>query len=416
MLFFLSGVSAFAQNWPQWRGPNGNGVAEPGRYPTTFSASNDVLWQAALPGRGSSTPVVWNDAVVLTSGIGEGTNGQDSVLCFDFRSGKHLWQVALGPQRPGKHRRGNGSCPSPVTDGKRVFVYFKSGTLAALDFDGRVLWETNLQTRYGKDTLWWDLGTSPVLADGRLIVAVLQEGDSYIAALDPANGRELWKTARTFPCREESGQSYATPLVTGQNGHTVLLVWGADHLTAHDTATGKSLWSCGGFNPNNKANWRDIASPAFSQGIALVPYGREQFLCGVRTDGRGDVTATARLWEKRGIGTDSATPVAIDGQAYLVNFKGRVWGLDLATGRELWTTALPNGKGAFYSSPVLAGDALYFCREEGDVYVGRIEEAGLRIVNQTRFEDVFVASPVLVRDRILLRGERRLFCIGRRAP
>ena len=410
--WLVAGLSVSAQNWPQWRGPNGDGVAEPGRYPVVFSATNDVLWRAPLPGKGGSTPAVWGDRIVLTSGVGEGTNGLDGVLCFDW-AGKPLWQVTLGAQRPGRHRRGSGSCPSPVTDGKRIFVYFKSGVLAALDFGGKVLWKTNLQERYGKDTLNWDLGTSPVLVDGKLVVATLHETNSYVVALDPVSGGEVWKAARNFPCNAECGQSYATPLVTVQDGRTVLLLWGADRLTGHAAADGKMLWECGGFNPDNKAHWRNIASPALSRGVVLVPYGREQYVAGVKIGGSGDITATARLWEKRGLGTDSATPVASDGKAYFVNFKGRVWCLDLPTGRELWSELLPNGKGAFYSSPVLAGDTLYFCREEGAVYVARVTPAGLRLLNETRFDDAFVASPVLVRDRLLLRGEKNLFCVGK---
>ena len=132
---FLTAVTVLAQNWPQWRGPDGIGVAAVGRYPVAFSATNDLLWKAALPGKGGSTPIVWGDRIALTSGVGEGTNGLDGVLCFDW-AGKQLWSVTLGRQRPGKHRRGSGSCPSMVTDGTRLFAYFKSGTLAALDFDG----------------------------------------------------------------------------------------------------------------------------------------------------------------------------------------------------------------------------------------------------------------------------------------
>ena len=408
----LTASLACAQNWPQWRGPGGNGVAAPGHYPVTFSATNDVLWKAPLPGKGGSTPAVWGDRIVLTSGVGEGTNGLDGALGFDW-AGKPLWRTTFGPQRPGRHRRGSGSCPSPVTDGQRFFVYFKSGTLAALDFDGRVLWKLNLQERYAKDSLNWDLGTSPVLADGKLVVAVMHETNSYVVALNPATGEQVWKVDRNFPCGEECGQSYATPLVTRQEGRTELVLWGADRLTGHDAATGNLLWQCGGFNPDNKKNWRNIASPALSEGVAVVPYGREQFLAGVKIGGSGDITAAARLWEKRGVGTDSASPVAIDGKAYLVNFKGRVSCLDLPTGRELWSTVLTNGKGAFYSSPVLAGDTLYCCREEGAVTVARIAPSGLKILNETRFNDVFVASPVLVRDRLLLRGEKALYCVGR---
>ena len=201
--------------------------------------------------------------------------------------------------------------------------------------------------------------------------------------------------------------------MTTQNGHTTLVLWGADRLTGHDASTGVMLWECGGFNPDNKKNWRNIASPALSQGVVVVPYGREQFLAGVKIGGSGDITATARLWEKRGGGTDSATPLAFDGKAYVVSFKGKVWCLDLQTGNELWAAALPSGKGACYSSPVLSGDKLYLCREEGAFYVGQVSESGLRILSETRFDDTFVASPVLVRGRILLRGEQHLYCVGK---
>ena len=408
----LAAATALAQNWPQWRGPDGNGVAAAGRYPVTFSATNDLLWKAALPGKGGSTPIVWGDRIALTSGVGEGTNGLDGVLCFDG-SGKQLWSVTLGKQRPGRHRRGSGSCPSMVTDGTRLFAYFKSGTLAALDFDGKVLWKTNLQERYGKDSLNWDLGTSPVLADSNLVVTVLHETNSYVVALNPSNGETVWKVDRNIPCNDENGQSYATPIVTVQDGRTTLVLWGADRLTGHDASTGKLLWECGGFNPDNKKNWRNIASPALAQGVAVVPYGREQFMAGVKIGGSGDITSTARLWEKRGSGTDSATPVAFNGKAYVVSFKGKVWCLDLLTGQELWASALPSGKGACYSSPVLSGDKLYLCREEGSVYVGQVSATGLQILNETRFDDVFVASPVLVRDRLLLRGEKHLYCVGK---
>ena len=144
-----------------------------------------------------------------------------------------------------------------------------------------------------------------------------------------------------------------------------------------------------------------------------MPYGREQFVAGVRIGSNGDITATARLWEKRGMGTDGASPVAFNGKTCFVNFKGKMWCLDLETGNELWSTMLPKGKGVFYSSPVLAGDTLYLCREEGDVYVCRVKDDGLTVLNQTKFDDVFVASPVLLRNRLLLRGEKHLWCIGK---
>lgn len=408
----LAGMTTHAQNWQQWRGPNSNGTAAEGKYPVTFSATDDLLWKAELPGKGGSTPIVWEDRIVLTSGVGQGSAGEDGVLCFDW-GGKQLWQVKLGQQSPGKHRRGSGSCPSAVTDGKRVFAYFKSGTLAALDFDGKILWKTNLQKSYGPNSLWWDLGTSPALADGNVVVAVMHEGNSYMVALKQATGEVAWKVDRNYPCERETHQSYTTPLITKQGGRTTLVVWGADHLTGHDAATGKTTWQCGGFNPGRKGMWRTIASPAISRGIAVVPYGRGSYLAGVKIGGSGDITESAHLWEKKGVGTDASTPIAIDGKAYLVNFKGTLWCLDMQTGKELWKTEMPRADGVFYSSPTLAGNKLYLAREGGTFYVCEVSDTGMQILNQTKFDDHFVATPVLLRDKILLRGEKNLYCIGK---
>jgi len=409
----LMAVTACAQNWTQWRGPDDNGVAAPGNYPVKFSAENDLLWKAPLPGKGGSTPIVWKDRIVITSGVGEGDEGQDGVLCFDW-SGRQLWQTTLGKQVKGKHRSGSGSCPSAVTDGKRLFVYFKSGTLAALDFDGNVLWKTNLQETYGKNTLWWDLGTSPVLVNGNVVVAVMQSESSYIVAFEQTTGKVAWKVDRNYTTPEESDQSYTTPLITQEGSRTTLITWGADHLTSHDAATGKLLWECGGFNPESKKAWRVISSPVITSGVAVVPYGRDQNVAGVRLGGSGDVTATNRLWEKSGIGTDGATPVGSDGKTYILNFKGKVWCLDVLTGRELWKSDLPQGKGMFYSSPILSGDKLYFLREKGSIYVCLITPTGLDLINETQLDDTFVATPVLVQDKLLLRGEKNLYCIGQK--
>ncbi len=164
-----------ADNWPQWRGPAGNGVAAPGDYPVSFSDTENVRWKVRLPGRGSSTPAVWDDRIFVTGPAG----GKDVVQCFD-RNGKELWRAAFGPLSKARHKAGTSANSSPVTDGKTVFAYFKSGAVAALDFAGKVLWQDNLQDRYGKSTLWWDLGTSPVLTRDSLVIAVMQAGDSFL--------------------------------------------------------------------------------------------------------------------------------------------------------------------------------------------------------------------------------------------
>ncbi len=412
--FFILSLtfSVPAQNWPQWRGPTDNLIAEAGIYPSKFDAEKDLLWKAALPGRGGSTPAVWDNRIIITCGVGEGDEGLDGALCYDF-AGKLLWQTTFGRQRKGKHRRGSGSCPSPVTDGRHIFVYYKSGTLAALDFEGKIIWQKNIQEVYGEDKLWWDLGTSPVLVDNKLIIAVMHEENSYMVAFKADSGKEIWKVDRNFNCPKESHQSYTTPLVYRKDGTTTLILFGADHLTGHDVATGRQIWQCGGFNPESKQYWRVIASPAVTDNIAVVPYGREEYMAGVKLGASGDITDTARIWTKTGIGTDATTPVAKDGKVYFVNYKGKMSCLDAASGKEYWSTKLPEGKGMYYSSPVLAGDKLYVCREKGTIYVYQVSEKGTELLHQTEFmDDFFVATPVLVQGRLIMRGETNLYCVG----
>jgi outer membrane protein assembly factor BamB len=409
LVVFLLPLAARAANWPQWRGPTWNGVAEPGDYPLKFT---NVLWKVALPGKGSSTPIVWGDRIVITCGIGEGAQGQDGVLCFN-RDGEQQWRTPLGPQRPGKHRNGSGSCPSVATDGTHIFAYFKSGTLAALDFDGEVQWKTNLQKTYGKDTLWWDLGTSPVLAAGNVIVAVMQDGDSYVAAFKKDTGKVAWKVDRTFNCERESDQAYTTPIVMRDKERTTLVIWGADHLTGQDAATGKRLWTCGGFNPRNTPFWRVIASASVSDGVAVVPYGRGRRLAGVRVGGSGDVTATNRLWEKDGIGSDCPTPVTANGMVYHLSDRGTVTCLAIESGKVLWQHDLPKARGNFYSSPTLAGDRLYMIRENGTAYVCAVSDTGLKVLTQAELGDRVAATPVPIDGRLLVRGMANLVCFGK---
>src|ERR1051326_6678179 len=182
-----------ADQWPHWRGPHDNGSTEAGRYRVKFDASTNLLWSAGLPGKGCSPPVVWDHRIFLTAP----TEGQDALLAFDW-SGKQLWQTPLGPENPGKNKNGSGSNPSPATDGKHVFAYFKSGTLAALDFNGQIRWKTNLVERYGRDTLYWDYGSSPVLTENDVVVALMHHGESWLAAFDKSSGRLNWKGAANY--------------------------------------------------------------------------------------------------------------------------------------------------------------------------------------------------------------------------
>jgi len=178
-----SAAEAPSTNWPRWRGPTDVGSSESGTYPAKFDASTNVIWKVALPGKGCSTPIVWNDRIYVTAPIDK----NDCLPAVDS-GGKQLWQTTFGGEREGKNKNGSGCNSSPTTDGQSIFAYFKSGTLAAVDMDGKLRWKTNLQERYGKDTLYWDIGTSPVLTEKDVIVTVMHHGDSYIVAFDKLTG------------------------------------------------------------------------------------------------------------------------------------------------------------------------------------------------------------------------------------
>jgi outer membrane protein assembly factor BamB len=410
---FIFAVAFFCQhalaveNWPQWRGPLGTGVAAAGNYPEEFSADKNVAWKIELPGRGTSTPAVWGEQVFVTCGI----EGQDGIVCYGM-DGREQWRRQLGRERAGKHPNGTGSNPSPVTNGERVVAYYKSGTVACLGTDGAVQWKVNLQDQYGDDTLWWDLGTSPVLAGDRVIVAVMHEGPSYLVALDLSNGEVLWHQEREYDNAKESDQAYTTPQVVKFDGKDVIVTWGADHLTGHDLASGKLMWEAGGFNPDNEGMWRVIASAAVGDGIAVVPYGRGEFLAGVRLGGTGDITQSNRAWEKEGLGSDVPTAVVGGGKAYVLTDRGRIVCLELESGDELWSADLPRNRNKFYASPVLAGDMLFCAREDGTVFVGRVSDGGFELLAENSMGERMIATPVAIRDGLLLRSSGHLFRIA----
>ncbi len=395
-------------NWPSWRGPQDNGSTESGTYPVEWDADH-VLWKAPLPGKGCSTPVVWDRRIYLTAPVGK----LDALLALDW-SGKPLWQTTFGDETPGRHRNGSGSNPSPVTDGKSVFVYFKSGTLAALTLDGEVRWKTNLVERFGPDSLFWDHGTSPVLTADCVVMTRMHPGESWLAAFDKTTGKMRWKVARNYKTPLEGDHGYTTPLLIEHRNQEALLVWGAQHLTAHDAADGKVLWSCGNFNPDAKSLWPAVASPVIVDDIAVFSFGRndrdDPRLHGVRTGGSGDVTATHRIWNRTDTGAFVTTPAAYRGHVYLVRDRGQVECIAPATGKTVWSAALPKHRSSFYASPLIAGGHLYAAREDGVVFVAKIE-GGFELLAENDMNEPVIASPVAVSNRLFIRGQRHLFCV-----
>src|SRR5690606_7274170 len=158
--------------------------------------------------KGCSTPAVWGGRIFIAGPV----DGKDAVIAVDF-AGKELWRTPIAKSKDGKHRNGSSSNSSPVTNGKHIFAYYKSGNVAGLDMEGKLLWHTNLQEKYGEDTLFWDIGTSPVITEKHVVIAVMHKGESFLIALDHATGEVAWKVARNYECPIEGDHSYATPIL-----------------------------------------------------------------------------------------------------------------------------------------------------------------------------------------------------------
>lgn len=401
---------AEAADWPKWRGAGWDGVAGPGSYPVEFNSTRNVLWKVALPGKGFSTPVVRDGAIFITAPV----DGEDAVIACDW-SGKVVWKTKLGPEVKGKHKNGSGSNPSVATDEDGLFASFRSGNFAALDRDGKLRWKTNLVERFGKDSLYWSHGSSPVVTDKFVVVTRMCDEGSWVAAFDKKSGELAWKVAREYETPSENDHSYATPLVLDRDGKERLLVWGAEHLTMHDTADGKLLWSCGVDNKDGSKNWPVVSSPLIAGEMVVVSFGRsdrrQPQLHGIRLGGKGDVSKTNHAWRRDDTGSFVPTPALADGRLYLVQDLGQLDCVDPVSGKTLFSAEFPKDKSRFYASPVIAGDKLYTIREDGKVFVWKVGE-GFELLAENDMGEKVIASPVLLDGKILIRGEKNLFCIG----
>lgn len=402
-------VCGIAQDWTNWRGPQRDGTVRSGSYPVEWSLEKNLAWKVDLPSRAGSTPIVVDGQIVLTATVDD-LNG---VLCYDSQ-GKELWRQTVGAARVGKHKKASGSNPSPVTDGTHVFVYFKSGELAALDLAGKLVWEKNLQKEYGEDTLWWDLGTSPVLTEKYVVVACMQSlpSPSYLAAFDKSTGKEVWRVERELGAPEEAAQSYTTPVVTSYQGEEQIVVLGADFVTCHAVQSGKELWRVGTLNPEQERYFRSIASPVITDGIVVAPYARGNTLTAIRMGGEGDVTKSHVLWTKTGLSSDVPTPAGKDGKVYVCTDKGTVACLDVETGKEIWQLETPKHRLKFSASPILAGDLLYLVREDATCFVVDTKTHEIVATNELDTDQFIVSTPVFVDGTILIRTFEHLYRIG----
>jgi len=415
----LSTSVAMSGDWPGWRGPHGNGSADGVGYPVEWSAEKNLVWKHELGGRGASSPVVAGDRIVVTTTV----DGQNTVACLGM-DGQRQWTKTLGAAVDGKPGKdGTGANPSAATDGESVFVYFKSGDFGCFSLGGDLKWQQNLQDKFGEDTLWWDLGTSPVLTKDAVVVACMHSGPSYLAAFAKGDGSLRWKQDRNLGAPEEAAQSYATPVVVDDGGREVIVVLGADHVTTHDAVNGKEIWRLGGLNPTNHKYFRSIASATVADGIVVAPYARGKSLTAIRMGGEGDVTATHILWANQATSADVPTPAIANGRVFNCrdddggDLRGTIDCLDLLTGRSIWSGQLPKNRHNYRSSPIVADGRLYVTRQDGTVFV--LDAVGNEfklLAENSVAEEHTVATPAFVDGRILLRTESHVFLIGNPMP
>jgi len=421
-------LSAHATNWPQWRGPSLDGTSPEKDLPLHWSAEKGVKWKTPLPAFSGATPAIWGDSIFVTS---PDANKNLLLLCLKKSDGSIRWQkpLAEGDINKGK---GNMASPSPVTDGKTVWVLFGTGDLVALDFQGHILWRRSLAADYGKFAIMWIYGSSPLLYEGRLYVQVLQrspapedypglggaggERESYLLALDPQTGKSLWKQVRKTTAVIESMESYATPVPHKVGGKTQILVLGGDCLTGHDSATGKELWRGYGVNPKSGQFMRIVPSPVSAGELAIVCGPKKEAMLAFRTDLTGDITESGLVWkfdEKRT--PDVCTPVYANGRLYALDGDSHTLTCFHArTGEKIWQGEVPERGTVIRASPTLADGRLYIVNERGSAHVVDATADEFKILATNVLPDENVRGSIAVSDGCLfIRGAQYLYCIGK---
>lgn len=397
---------AAAQDWSQFRGPGGQGVSAEKTLPTTWSATQNIVWKTPLPGAGTSSPIVVGDKIFLTSYSGFNVPGQPGDMnalkrhlsCLDRKSGKLLWTKDVAARLPEqeKIRDEHGYASStPVGDGRRVYCYFGKSGVKAFDLAGKELWTAELgDTLHG-----WGSAASPVLFENLVLVNASVESESLVA-LDAATGKEVWR-ARGIK------ESWNTPvLAKAKDGRTELLVAIHGKILGLDPKTGTQRWSCDTGIP-----WYMVPSTVVADGVSYWIGGRSGGGLAVRLGGAGDVTATHRLWtaEKN---SNVPSPLLHEGHLYFAgNADGIAYCLEAATGKTVYQERLPRPD-TIYASPLLGDGKIYYVARNGKTFVvAASPQFKLLAANEPPDRSLYHAAPVAVDGRLLLRSNAALYCI-----
>lgn len=453
LLGLAVGSGATAANWPNWRGPNGDGTtAHAKNLPETWTTEQNIKWKVELPAWSGSSPAVWGDRIFLNTPSREeakpaaapqpepapgarkrpapgasrglamsGPGGQDILLiCLSRTTGQELWRRSYDRGNEIKMKQ-NMSSPTPVTDGKLVWVMSGNGVITCFDFAGQEQWKFDLPKNYGSLGVQFGYGSSPLLLDGKLIVQVLQgttrrdlekhEG-SFVFALNAADGKPRWKVERPTDAQHESPDAYTTPTFVEVAGKKQIVISGGGYVTGHDPASGAELWRGGGLNPSQARNYRVISSPLVRDGMIYVPT-RVNPLLAFRAGGSGDITTSHLAWKWTTRGSpDVPTPVSDGERLYMVDDQGAITCVKAKTG-ELVYGPTDTGIGRTSGSPVLADGKLYVTSETAETAV---VAAGpqFRLIAKNALDGTYTLStPAIADGEIFIRTGTHLYCISK---
>ncbi len=403
----LPGEDQYADNWPSFRGPTGMGIVPAGDWPQTWDASTGELiaWKSPVPMPGKSSPVIWGGRIFLT-GADEANR---EVLCYARTTGELLWRTPVPAQPasadadpPDVFDETGYAAPTPATDGERVYALFANADLAAVDFEGQVVWSTNL----GEPENVYGIATSLVTYGGRLIVQFDQGSDddglSALIAFDGRTGREAWRTDRPV------ANSWTSPVIVRDGDADLLITASMPYVIAYDPQSGEELWRV-------KALSGDVApSPVYADGVVYVT-NEYAVAMAIRTGGQGDVTESHVVWENdRATLAEGVSPVCDGRFFYQIHSSGIATCHDAATGVALWEKEFESPEGqfeTFWASPTLVGGLVYQQELDGRMYI--FELAGdYREVSTGLLDEKVYATPAFGDGRIYVRSEGSLYCIG----
>jgi outer membrane protein assembly factor BamB len=413
----------FAENWPQWRGPLFNGSTTETGLPTTWSTTEGVAWVTPMPGPSAATPAVWGDRVFVSS-VDAQSKGLVGI-CISVKDGKVLWQKQVGKDRPALVGGNNMACPSPIADGQRVFFYYGTGDLAAFDCDGNPLWSRTLDKDLGEFIVKYGYSSSPLLYKGKLYVVLLQNSSpgkyrasnrtgplsSYLIALDPATGKDLWRHVRRSEATDESLEAYITPVPYEGQGRSQVVVVGGDCLTGHNPDDGEEVWRWS-YNRQHGNMQRLVPSAVPGDGLIYFAEPRGKPLHAIRPDGTGALTDAHVAWTFKGTTTDAATPLYYKGRVYLLDGDRRVMHcLDAKTGEVKWQGQLGQGP-VLRGSPTGADGRVYCINEAGQVIVLAAGDELKVVARIPMGEGPCRSSMAVAAGRLFIRTAKNLYCIG----